>query len=50
MDKIQMYSKKLGKVVDIKTTSCKRVSAFALGWMNSGWSKSGGWKVPPVTK
>ena len=46
MKKLNIYSKKLGKAVDVKAATSKKQSA--LGWMNSGWSKSGGWCVPPT--
>lgn len=44
MKKLNVYSKKLGKTVDVKATASKKRSA--LGWMQSGWSKSGGWCSP----
>ena len=43
MKKIEMFSKKLGKTIPVRTSN--GLSA-ALGWTNSGWSKSGGWKKP----
>lgn len=46
MKTLSVYSKKLGKAIDVKVETRKIQSA--LGWMNSGWSKSGGWRVPPT--
>lgn len=44
MTKIKMYSKKLGKVISIKTTTGEAVkNTKTMGWMQSGWSKSSGW-------
>ena len=44
MKNVSVFSKKLGKAVDVKVVTSSKNSS--LGWMNSGWSKSGGWKVP----
>lgn len=43
MKKIEMFSKKLGKNISVKSFSG---SNPVMGWSNSGWSKSGGWKKP----
>jgi len=43
MQKIEMFSKKLGKNIMVKTSNGLTA---AMGWTNSGWSKSGGWKKP----
>jgi len=45
MSKVQVFSKKLGKTVSIERTE-KSVHNTVMGWMDSGWSKSGGWKLP----
>ncbi len=42
MKKIEMFSKKLGKNITVKAVASNHV----MGWTNSGWSKSGGWKKP----
>ena len=46
MSKIQMYSQKLGKSVSVEAV--KKANTVAMGWSNSGWSKSGGWKRPQL--
>lgn len=46
MNKIQMYSQKLGKSVSV--AAGKKANTVAMGWSNSGWSKSGGWKRPQM--
>ena len=46
MSKIQMYSQKLGKNITVETN--KKANTVAMGWSNSGWSKSGGWKRPQL--
>lgn len=46
MSKIQMYSQKLGKNVIVETS--KKANTVPMGWSNSGWSKSGGWKRPQL--
>ena len=45
MKKIEVFSKKLGKTVSVNAVACKGKTS-ALGWMQSGWSKSGGWRAP----
>lgn len=44
MKTVSVFSKKLGKFVEVKTASSAKSNS--MGWLNSGWSKSGGWKVP----
>lgn len=41
MKNLKVFSKKLGKFVNVNVVPGKKQNA--LGWMNSGWSKSGGW-------
>lgn len=43
MKSVKVFSEKVGKAIDVKVSAKK---PNALGWMNSGWSKSGGWFVP----
>ena len=43
MQKIERFSKKLEKNIMVKTSNGLTA---AMGWTNSGWSKSGGWKKP----
>lgn len=47
MKSISVFSQKLGKFIEVKAVSSQKRSA--MGWMQSGWSKSGGWKTP-ITK
>lgn len=44
MKDVSVYSEKLARKVTIAKMGSKKQSA--LGWMNSGWSKSGGWFAP----
>lgn len=44
MKSVNVFSQKLGKTVEAKVVSSSKSSV--MGWMNSGWSKSGGWKYP----
>lgn len=41
---VSVFSQKLGRTVEAKAVSSSKSSV--MGWMNSGWSKSGGWKYP----
>lgn len=43
MSKMEVFSKKMGKKITVK--SSVKTSAV-MGWSNSGWSKSSGWKKP----
>ena len=43
MKKIEVFSKKLGKKIGVEK---KTAGTVAMGWINGGWSKSGGWKKP----
>ena len=45
MKTINVFSKKVGHSINAKVVANKKQTA--IGWMNSGWSKSGGWCVPP---
>ena len=40
---VKVFSEKAGKTVSVKVTSKPQT---AYGWMDSGWSKSGGWFRP----
>lgn len=44
MKSVSVFSQKLGRCVEIKAVASQKRSA--MGWMQSGWSKSGGWKTP----
>lgn len=44
MSRVEMYSKKAGKNISISVG--KQQAGMAMGWMNNGWSKTGGWKKP----
>lgn len=44
MKTVSVFSKKLGKSMVVTAESSKK--NHSMGWMKSGWSKSGGWKVP----
>ena len=46
MKTVSVFSKKLGKTVTVKTSSSAKPQS--MGWMQSGWSKSGGWITPAV--
>ncbi len=46
MNRVEMYSKKAGKNISI-TVGKQQVNA-AMGWVNSAWSKTGGWKKPAM--
>lgn len=45
MNKVEVFSKKLGKTLATKQN--QKVSAV-MGWSNSAWSKSSGWKRPMI--
>lgn len=48
MNKIQVFSKKLGKKV---TVSCADKKVSYMGWVKSAWNNDNGgagWKFPPV--
>lgn len=44
MKTVSVFSKKLGKKVEVKAATSSKKSS--MGWMQSGWSKSGGWYDP----
>lgn len=48
MSKIEVFSKKLGKTITIEAASKiekakKPSNTEIMGWVQSGWSNSGGW-------
>lgn len=43
MKKVEVFSKKMGKTFVVKPTE---KTTAVMGWSNSGWNKSSGWKKP----
>lgn len=43
MSKIEVFSKKKGKTLTVKSAV---KASTVMGWSNSAWQKSSGWKRP----